>query len=167
MKLSKSQLNKIVENYLLEQDSIDAAIEDSDEEETNSQDKEESSDKTKEEKPETPDTIEFKVSTDDGDRNISLRRQNDKPNHKIYVDDRATLNIGPTMDLQVLAAHGYIHPDTTEETKSILQKILNRDPLFKGKSENGILGLINDKMSTRLGVQGYNKTNLSDILNKG
>ena len=119
------------------------------------------------ETPEIPKIVQFKVSTDEGDFNIDLKKEIEKTNHNIYINDKKAVNVNAAMDLQILAAHGYINSDTDQETKSILQKILNRDNDFKGKNEAGIVATINDKMSSRLGVQGYSKNNLMTIIQKG
>ena len=176
MRIKRRQLKLLIENYLLEQESVMADVEEEEDAESldtvedeagNTEEEPASDEEAEAEEPETPEVIEFKVSTDDGDKNISLRRKGDETIHKIYVDDKRTLNIDAEMDLQILAAHGYIHQSSDEETKKILQKILSRDSDFKGKNESGILAVISDKMSARLGVQGYSKDNLVSIIEKG
>ena len=180
MRLTRKQLKTLVENYLYEQDSVMDGVDEeeeteepatppeaeSDDENTDTP-KESDSEVPEETEPEIPDEVEFKVTSDNTDSNIGLIRRKEGEVHNIYVNDKRSNSINSDIDLQVISAHGYIHKDTDEETKKILQKILSRDADFKGKNESGIIALINDKMSANLGVQSLGPDRLKDILNKG
>lgn len=175
MKLTRLQLKTIVENYLLEQEDIDAALDDSspeDSEPEGDEEKEGGGDESNvdEEEPEIPD-ISFKVKNKENvNINIDLRKLKTKIGsklHSIFVNDKLRNDIDDEMDMQIIAAHGYIHPDTDKEAKDVLKKILSRDKDFKGKSDNGILAVIADKIQSRLGAQSLSLDKLSDIINKG
>ena len=148
MKLTKKQFKILVENYLLEQAAPDAT---SSEAEASA----------------APEEINFKVNTSRGDVDITLKKEANKSNHSIYIDEEKSQNIDSNMDSQIIAAHGYIHPKTDAETKEILAKILNRDPDFKGKNESGIRATIDDKMSSKLGAQSLGLDQLENVLDKG
>ena len=180
MRMTKRQLVSLVENYLSEQDNeVDDIIGEPDSGETESKDdtEEPAEDETesaktdseeKEEDIEIPD-ISFKVKKDDQNVDIELKSLNrDKPNIKtVFVDGKQRTDIDPDMETQIVAAHGMIHPSTTDAAKEVLQKILRRDKDFIGKSESGMRALIADKMSTKLGAQSLGMDKLRDLLDKG
>ena len=156
MKLSKQQLKLIIEEYLLEQ------------EEGNSVEGEASEESDENSEAEVADTISFKVKDrDDLNVSISLKKSEKDSNHKIFIDDKLRSDIDSGLEMQILAAHGYVHPDTDKETKEVLRKILSRDDRFKGKNDSAILAVIDDKMKSSLGAQGLGVDRLQDLIEKG
>ena len=172
MKLTRKQLNRLIENYLSEQDSVMSNIDDEDV----TQDPEAETDASPEapegseedDASETPD-ISFEVKLDDRNRNIELKSlKSDEASRKsIFVDGELKDNINAEMDLQIIAAHGYVHPKTDEKTKEVLSMILRRDRDFQGKNDSGIKAVIDNKMQNKLGTQSLGLENLRDILDKG
>ena len=167
MKLTKLQLKKIVENYLLEQDSDSPEIEEEPVEEPRGEQEALDRSDVEQEKPETPDTA-FKVRYDDKNVDIELKSLKDNRDavKSTFVNGELRTDIDAEK-LQTVAAHGYIHKDTSQEAKDVLKKILSRDVDFKGKSESGIKAVIADKMSSKLGVQSLGLEKLRAILDIG
>lgn len=160
MRLTKQQFKLLVENYLFEQ------------EDNNSSDNPDAEDISKNADEETkekqiPDEIKFKVDTKNGFVDITLKKTENESDHIVYVDGDKASNIDGNMDIQIIAAHGYKHQETSDEVRSMLVKILNRDSDFKGKNQSGVLAIIDDKMSSRLGAQSLGVDSLEKVLDKG
>lgn len=145
MKLTRYQLKRMVENYLFEKD-----------------EKEKENENEKVSK-----NITFKVSVDNRDVDINFIKDKDTKLHKIYIDGKLRKDIDDNLKLNKITAHGFIHPDTSGQTKDLLMKILSNDPDFAGKSKDGITAMIKRKIEDVKGVQSYGHSYLSDIVGKG
>jgi hypothetical protein len=70
------------------------------------------------------------------------------------------------LDLNILAAHGFINSENDDQTKKVLKMILSRDRDFSGLSDSGTLGMIARKMEIP-GKQSYSLDALLGIVGTG
>lgn len=178
MKLTKYQLNLLIENYLNEQEDASASEEEefaeleaetADVTTSDTPPKEADDVPSTEEETENPipEKVEFRVATSESSSiTIKLVRESDSSLHKVYIDDRAADDLDLGLELNILAAHGFINSENDDQTKQVLKMILSRDSDFAGLSDSGTLGMIARKMEIP-GKQSYSLDALLGIVGTG
>ncbi len=180
MKLTKHQLKRLIESFLheqedapeneedafaeLEAETADVATDDTPPEDSGA---ESSTEETEETEDAIPEKVEFRVSTSESNSiTIKLAKEGESSLHKVFIDDRAANDLDLGLELNILAAHGFINPENDDQTKKVLKMILSRDGDFSGLSDSGTLGMIARKMEIP-GKQSYSLDALLGIVETG